>query len=79
MAIEPVYFGVIRNHGVETPRLFYERVPPDLLKKGSRLVYCTRLDTLPAGDRLVSQSLARLFEVYQRLRDAGRLPVENRG
>jgi hypothetical protein len=76
---EPVYFAVVRRNGVESPRLFFERVPPDFLRKDSPLVYCTRLDTLPGAMRMITSPLDDLFWLYRKLRDRGKLPVENRG
>jgi hypothetical protein len=79
MSIEPVYFAVVSRHGFETPRLFYERIPPELLRKGSALVYATRIDTMEGGDSLLQQPLARLFHMYQLLRKAGKLPPQDHG
>jgi hypothetical protein len=79
MSIEPVYFAVVSRHGVESPRLFYERIPPDLLRKGSPLIYATRLDTMDGSDSLLQQPLARLFHMYRLLRKAGKLPPQDHG
>ena len=76
---EPVFFGVIRRNGVESPRLFYDIVPSELLRKNSPLIYCTRLDTMPSGDRLITESLDRLFVVWLHLRKVNKLPPEDRG
>jgi hypothetical protein len=77
--IEPVYFAVVSRQGVESPRLFYERIPPDLLRKGSPLIYATRLDTMEGCDRLLQEPLGRLFHMYQLLRKAGKLPPQDHG
>lgn len=76
---ERVYFGVIRWNGAEQPRLFFDIVPNDLQRRGSPLVYCTRLDNMPNGEQMITAPLAYLFAVYRRLRDRGKLPAEDRG
>lgn len=77
--IEPVYFAVVSRQGVESPRLFYERIPPDLLRKESPLIYATRLDTMDGCDRVLQEPLHRLFHFFVLLRKAGKLPPEDRG
>jgi len=80
MITEPVYFAVIRRNGQESPQLFFDIVPPVLLKKENReLVYCTRLDTLPGGSHLVTEPLSVLFQMYHAMLKAGKLPPDQRG
>lgn len=77
---EPVYFAVVRRHGRESPQLFFDIVPPVLLKKENReLVYCTRLDTLPGGAALSLEPLSVLFQMYRAMLKAGKLPPDQRG
>lgn len=57
MTERPIYFAVIRWHDREQARLFFDEVPRELLRKGSALVYCTRLDTLPHGEQMIIGAL----------------------
>lgn len=71
-----VYFGIVVVNGREYPRLIYD----ELIKvERKRLVYCTRLDTLAGGDRMIVTPLADLMLVYERLKARSKLPPEDRG
>jgi hypothetical protein len=76
---EAVYFAVVKWLNRERPQRFHDLVPPGLTKRGSPLVYCTRLDTLPDGDRLIQTPLWKLMVTYRAMKKAGKLPPENRG
>jgi len=78
---EPVFFGVVRHHGREEPRRFFEIVPPCYSDKARlrELVYCTRLDILLNGDGMINAPLDDLMKVYRRLKERGKLPPEDRG
>jgi hypothetical protein len=76
---EAVYFAVVKWLNREQPQLFYDIIPPVLLTRGSPLHYCTRIDTLPDGDKLIATPLWKLMAVYRAMKKAGKLPAENRG
>ena len=77
---EQIYFAVVRRNGRESPQLFYDIVPPVLLQRENKeLVYCTRLEGLPGGNILVTQPLSVLFQLYQAIKMAGKLPPDQRG
>lgn len=77
----PVYFAVVKQWGRESPRKFFETIPQSLLTKerARELIYCTRLDTLPNGETMITAPLDDLMKVYLRLKAAGKLPPEDRG
>jgi hypothetical protein len=76
---EAVYFAIVRRLGRDEPQLFYDIVPPVLAAKGSPLVYCTRIDTLPQGEQLLQAPLWRLLAVYEAMKADRVLPPEDRG
>lgn len=73
---EAVYFAVVRQHGVNSPRKFFEFLPRSF---AGELVYCTRLDKLPAADALIAAPLDQLMRLYEAMRRDGTLPADNRG
>ena len=70
---EPVYFAVIRHHGRETPRLYF-----DVLPKLPEMVYCTRLNWVPGGEAWSELPLYKLMMVYRMLKRAKNLPPDLR-
>ena len=57
--------------GREMPALYWEELPRTPIR---RMVYVQRLDLFPNAEKLMAASLEQLFEVYQRLKRAGKLP-----
>lgn len=83
-ASEPIWFVVRRHHGVESPAVFYDYLPPALTRKlpvdnkrrpieQPPLVYMLRLDRADPGSWL-KRPLAEVFDEYQALREIGALP-----
>lgn len=76
---QPVYFGIVMQHGLERPQKYFDEVPRPLREKDAPLAYCCRLDTLPGGEAFAALPAEALLWVYHGWKARGRLPPDTRG
>jgi hypothetical protein len=67
----PAFFVVAKRNGEEHATLYWDELPRAAIRD---LVYVVRLDTLATGDELVTLPLSRLYALYRRLAQNGKLP-----